>query len=215
MSALSSLFSPSAVVVEAPIRRVDDLLWDEELAYVRSAVPKRRAEFGTARVCAREALGRLGLAPVALVPGSDRAPVWPRGVVGSITHTQDDCAVVLHRSPPMQSVGVDVEMLNGLDEELFATVLTARERSWTISHGRERREDLAALLFSAKEAYYKCQYPLSRTFLDFHDVEIEVDLDTKRFVALAQKVVPTSVQGLVGRFAFDAGRVYCGMELAG
>jgi hypothetical protein len=46
MSALSSLFSPSAVVVESPIRLVDDLLWDEELAYVRSAVPKRRAEFG-------------------------------------------------------------------------------------------------------------------------------------------------------------------------
>jgi 4'-phosphopantetheinyl transferase EntD len=215
MSGLSSLFSPSAVVVESPIHLVDDLLWDEELAYVRSAVPKRRAEFGTARVCARQALSRLGFVPVALVPGSDRAPVWPRGVVGSITHTEGYCAVVLHRSPPMQSVGVDVEMLNGVNEELFASILTARERSWVMSHGCERRDDLAALLFSAKEAYYKCQYPLSTTFLDYQDVEIEVDLASGHFVALAQNVVPPSVQRLVGKFAFDSGRVYCGVELAG
>jgi 4'-phosphopantetheinyl transferase EntD len=37
-----------------------------------------------------------------------------------------------------------------------------------------RRTALAATLFSAKEAYYKCRYQVSREPLGFHDVEIEL-----------------------------------------
>jgi len=213
MSVLPTLFRESAVVVEAPIMLVDDQLWDAELAYIRHAVPKRRAEFGTARVCARRGLAELGLPPVAFVPGADRALVWPEGVVGSISHTHDYAAVVLHRSPPMQSVGLDVEALRAVEEQTCAMILTPRERSCLAARGLESRNVLALLIFSAKEAYFKCQYPLSTTFLDFQEVEIEVDLTRNEFAARARKVVPASVECLVGKFAFDAGRVFCGIEM--
>jgi enterobactin synthetase component D len=34
------------------------------------------------------------------------------------------------------------------------------------------RNEMAALLFSAKEAFYKCWYPVCRTRFDFHEVEV-------------------------------------------
>lgn len=43
--------------------------------------------------------------------------------------------------------------------------------------------DLRKLIFSAKEAVYKCYYPLTLAWLDFHDVQIDLDLDTGTFVA--------------------------------
>ena len=209
---LTNLFSASAVVVDAPIALVDDQLLPEEWAYIRHAVPNRRAEFGTARVCARKGLEVMGYPISALVPRADRTPTWPPGVVGSISHTDGYSAVVLHRSPPVRSLGLDVETLQRLDDPLLGMILTPSERTWLASRPRGCRDDLAMLFFSAKEAYYKCQYPLSTTFLDFQDVELEIDLSCNRFDAHAKKLLAGSGARLAGRFAFDSGRVLCGVE---
>jgi 4'-phosphopantetheinyl transferase EntD len=40
---------------------------------------------------------------------------------------------------------------------------------------------LGALVFSAKEAFYKCQYSVTQTMLDFKDVELTFDLEAGRF----------------------------------
>jgi 4'-phosphopantetheinyl transferase EntD len=199
---IARLFRGDAAVAEGQVALVDDQLFPEELDYIRRAVPKRRAEFGTARICARRALAALGAREVALVPRSDRAPAWPPGVVGSITHCDDYCAVVVHRAPPALSVGLDAERLRRLDPEIIELVVTPRERRWL----REQADPmgLAILLFSAKEAYYKCQYPLSGALLDFQDVELEVDLAA---------TIPAAAAHLTGRFASGPDRVTCGVEL--
>jgi 4'-phosphopantetheinyl transferase EntD len=57
-----------------------------EADLVADAVEKRRREFVTTRRCARQALAQLGVPPVPIRPGPGRAPVWPAGVVGSLTH---------------------------------------------------------------------------------------------------------------------------------
>ncbi|WP_405845207.1 4'-phosphopantetheinyl transferase [Streptomyces platensis] len=67
---------------------VSDDLFPEESQVIALAVDKRRREFTTARSCAREALRRLGHPTVPIPRGRSGAPLWPAGVVGSITHCQ-------------------------------------------------------------------------------------------------------------------------------
>jgi 4'-phosphopantetheinyl transferase EntD len=210
---IAPLFRSAAITVESAISLVDEQLLPEEKAYLRNAVPKRRAEFATARVCAREALARMGFPPTPLLPGPDRAPVWPAGVVGSISHTNGRCGVVLDRSPPVRSVGLDIETARPLDDGVLAIILTEKERDWLFAENAAR-SDLAVLFFCAKEAYYKCQYPLTRSYLGFKDVEITVDRESGRFEArLLKEGLPAAVARLEGRFRWEAGTVACGVEL--
>jgi 4'-phosphopantetheinyl transferase EntD len=211
---ISTLFRADAVTVEAPPELRDEELFPEERKYIERAVPKRRAEFAVGRICARRGLARMGIAPVALVP-KDGGPEWPPGVVGSISHTRERCAVVLERSPPMRSVGLDIEIVRPLEEGVLALTLTGRERAWLRTQPEAAEAELAILFFSAKEAYYKCQYPLTRTFLDFQDVEIDIAPESGRFVARLLKAgVPRGISRLEGRFAVGEGSVFCGMERA-
>jgi 4'-phosphopantetheinyl transferase EntD len=210
---IAPLFRSAAITVESAISLVDARLFPEELAYLRNAVPKRRAEFGTARGCAREALARMGFPPMPLLPGPDRAPVWPAGVVGSISHTKGRCGVVVERSPPVRSVGLDIETVRPLDDGVLAIILTEKERAWLFAE-KDAQDDLAILIFCAKEAYYKCQYPLTRTYLGFKDVELEVERESGRFEArLLKEGLPSAVARLEGRFRWEAGTVACGVEL--
>jgi 4'-phosphopantetheinyl transferase EntD len=216
-SVLESLFPHASFVAEAAPRLADDELLPEERAHIRGAVASRRAEFATARLCARRGLAAMGIAPVPLVPAQDRAPTWPDGVVGSITHTHGYCAVVLGRSPPLRSIGLDVEGLRELEEGVVDLILTERERAWLGSQGDARSRsslEQALLVFSAKEAFYKCQYPLTHRYLDFHDVELDVPPRDGRFSVTVRKPDwPAVVARLEGRFAFGADRVFCGVEL--
>jgi 4'-phosphopantetheinyl transferase EntD len=215
MMAIAALFRPGAVVIEARPTLVDAQLFPEEWACIRTAVAKRRAEFGTARVAARRALAVLGLPATSLPPAASGAPQWPPGIVGSITHTDDYCCVVVDRCPPTRSVGVDVERLRPLDAGTINIILTADERRWLDAQPAAARQELALLFFSAKEAYYKCQYPLSGRMLDFQDVQLEIDAAGGRFEArsLEPDQLPAVTARLAGRFLVEDGRVLCGVEL--
>jgi 4'-phosphopantetheinyl transferase EntD len=61
-------------------------LFPEEAMQLDGAVDSRLREFATGRSCARQALAGLGLAPAPILRGAKREPLWPAGIVGSITH---------------------------------------------------------------------------------------------------------------------------------
>jgi 4'-phosphopantetheinyl transferase EntD len=215
-ASIRDLFQSEVHVAEAAPALADDALYPEEWAYIAGAVPKRRAEFTTARVLARQLLRGMGIPARSLVPAKDRAPIWPPGIVGSIAHTNDHCVVVLARAPDALALGVDVETVRALEPGAWDVVLTPRERAWLANQPADAREALAIVFFGAKEAYYKCQYPLTGTFLEFHDVELELDLTRRVFEVQAIKPgLPSSIERLGGRFALHRGRVTCGIELIG
>jgi len=151
----------------------------EEEAQVATAVAKRRAEFAAGRACARRALTRLGVADFVLKNGPDRAPRWPAGVVGSITHAGavpgGFCAAVVARSTDFLTLGLDAELADAVRSELWPRVTTAEERHWLGEQPAETRSTLAATLFSAKECFYKARFPLCGEFLEFADVEVALD----------------------------------------
>jgi 4'-phosphopantetheinyl transferase EntD len=207
---LRSLFGPEVVAEAMPPQLVDDELFPDELEYIQSAAPVRRAEFGTARVCARRALAALGVPPMSLAPQADRSPRWPQGVTGSISHTRDWCAVVVARHPPVRALGLDLEVVRPLDRGVDEMVLTRSEIAFVRKGPQELQDELVILFFSAKEAYYKCQYPLTGTFLGFHDVEIEMAREGDRFEART-RTPGISAPPLGGRFARAGGLLMCGV----
>src|SRR5688500_12466696 len=83
----------------------ESTMFSAEADAVAGAIAERRREFGTVRYCARRALRQLGVPPVAILPGADRAPRWPAGVVGSMTHCAGYRAAVVARSHELGGVG--------------------------------------------------------------------------------------------------------------
>ncbi|MEM7417150.1 MAG: 4'-phosphopantetheinyl transferase superfamily protein [Gemmatimonadota bacterium] len=162
---------PPIVVVEGPVDPDDAALFPEESDYVARAVDVRRREFSTARRFAREAMARFGLPPAPLVPDENRAPVWPEGIVGSITHTREHCAVAVARRAEVASIGIDVETIGRASEGIDRLIMVPGEAEPWQSAGFDGPE-VTALVFSAKEAFYKCQFPLTHRMLAFGDVRV-------------------------------------------
>jgi 4'-phosphopantetheinyl transferase EntD len=153
----------------------------QEQRYIARAVETRQAQFGTARVCARRALARLGIEAGSLVPHEDRSPRWPEGIRGSIAHTPRQCAVAVTRAEHIRGLGIDLESDAPVKSGLDTAICTEAERAWIGQFDPARYAWLTALLFCAKEAFYKCQYPITHAKLGFTDVELRVDLNAATF----------------------------------
>ena len=92
-------------------------------------------------------------------------------------------AVAVARSSTARSIGLDIEADEPMKPELRPRILTDGECAWLETRDAGEQGRLAMLVFSAKECFYKCQHPLTRQFLGFQDVELELDPDERRFVA--------------------------------
>jgi len=216
-SVLSAMLGEGVEVEIAKPALVLRGLYPEERRYIARAVDKRKAEFAAARICARRALARLDVPPCTLVPWPDRSPSWPKGVVGSIAHTTGCCIVAVTNAPQIAGIGLDIELDTPLDADLERMICTDRERKWLQCAKPSERGFLGKLCFSAKEAFYKCQYGTTRTFLDFRDVEIEFDLERECFtiVVLARQGPDWDfVSHTEGRFRRAAGFIVTSVTLA-
>ncbi|GAA0854234.1 4'-phosphopantetheinyl transferase [Streptosporangium amethystogenes subsp. fukuiense] len=150
-----------------------------EEAVISGAVEKRRREFTTARWCARDALGHLGYPPVPVLPGAKGAPVWPSGVVGSITHCAGYRAAAVARSGDVATLGIDAEPNKPLPSGILEVITVDEElRRVTDLLRRDPSVRWDRLLFSAKESVYKAWFPLAplrEPRLDFTEASITFD----------------------------------------
>jgi 4'-phosphopantetheinyl transferase EntD len=150
-------------------------LLPEEREGTGTMVDKRLREFAAGRRCAHRALLELGWGTAFVARGEDRAPLWPEGITGSITHTEGWCAAVVAPRASHVALGLDAEPAAPLDPSLWPAVLGTDERAWLATRPSALRGHLARLLFAAKEAVHKCQYPLTGHLLDFDEVSVQVD----------------------------------------
>ncbi len=198
LRALRAMAPPAAGCGWADPRHDHGLLGGESLP---GAVPRRLREFSAGRAAARAALAQIGLAPVAIPHGADRAPVWPRGVIGSISHSATQCLAVALPLGVVRGIGIDLEEDTPLAPDLWPLVLDAVERSTQVQAQQAKQ------VFSAKEAAYKAQYPLTKTMLDFHDLRITLGDGT--FQAQLQRAVAPLTAGdrLHGRISRSQGHI--------
>jgi len=207
------LLGPEVETEEVDPHTVQGGLLKSEEALVEGAAQTRIEQFSAGRVCSRIALGRLGVAATTpLLRGEDRAPIWPPGFIGSISHTDTWCAAAVARTDDIRSLGIDLESSTPLKEALLKRVCTPKERDWL--HELPAPGVTGKILFSAKEAVYKCQYPLSNQFLGFHAVEIELGEDS--FQAVFQQEAGGFKPGDVisGRYLVEEGLVATACELS-
>jgi enterobactin synthetase component D len=147
---------------------------------LRHAVEKRQREFLAGRWCAEQALRYLGAGSTHVAMAEDRAPIWPDGVVGSITHAGGFAAAAVARAADIAGLGIDSEqIIDPTAAHDIADICMVDEAGlFKAVHGRSFCE-FCTFVFSAKEAVFKCLFPLARKFFEFSDVQI-TSLDWNR-----------------------------------
>jgi 4'-phosphopantetheinyl transferase EntD len=183
---IEQLLAPPMAVAEA---FQDDTegpgLYAAEERLVSGAVPRRRREFTTVRACARRAFAELRIPPAPILPGERGAPVWPAGVVGSMTHCEGYRAAAVAYAGDLATIGIDAEPNLPIRSSGTRELVTVpEERAW-LSALRVRRPEVSwdRLVFSAKESVYKAWFPLTGRWLDFDQAVVTVDPDRGTFYA--------------------------------
>ena len=145
-----------------------DLFPEEAAALSPRAVARRRQQFTLGRAAARAALAALHLPPSPILRGEKGEPMWPPGLVGSITHTEGIAIAVVGSTTHYAGLGVDLEPLDpGLSPRAAHLVCAPSELDWAA--GDTIR---LTMLFCAKEAIFKAVYPLTHVALDFRHAEL-------------------------------------------
>ena len=144
-----------------------------EAVLVAGAADRRRAEFLAGRACARSCLDALGFGDAPVLRGERGMPIWPEGAIGSISHSGTIGIAVVAANVTAQSIGIDVEQQRAVTDEVQDLLFRPEERERLALLPQEERRAAATLMFSAKEAFYKAQFPIGRVFVDYRDVVVE------------------------------------------
>jgi 4'-phosphopantetheinyl transferase EntD len=164
------------------------VLFPAEEKIIAQAVEQRRREYATVRSCARACLERLGYAPVAILPGDGGAPIWPSGVLGSMTHCAGYAAAAVGPLPQISAIGIDAEPDAPLPDGVLDLIATPAERDrLAVTQPRPGGPNWDRLLFSAKEAVYKAWFPLVGEWLDYQEAEVSVAPRDGTFAALLSR----------------------------
>ena len=162
---------------------------------VARSVPKRRAEYLAGRRAAVAALAEAGAEAVDLAIGLSRAPAWPAGFTGSITHAAGIAAAVVLRDGVLRGVGIDIERVvaAGAFEAIVRSVVDASERAVLGGLARRFGEPMAlTIAFSAKESFYKASAATVGRVFDFSALKI-VDLNKEMIVAETSEPLAASL----------------------
>ncbi|MCG7494058.1 4'-phosphopantetheinyl transferase [Thalassobius sp. Cn5-15] len=197
---LRDLFGSDVGVGVTNPRDTSHTLMAPEQPAVTNAIPKRQIEFAAGRAAARMALADINMPPQAIPQAADRSPVWPAGIMGSISHCANLCVAVACPMSVWRAVGVDIENTAPLEKEAWSIILTSREQRALVQLPFWRRAQQVKVLFSIKEAVYKAQYPLTHQLCDFQ--ALDVTLDGDRFAARFNQQLGSFQTGFVatGRY---------------
>jgi len=203
---LSKLFP---ACVRLACMRVQDAppdVLEAERPLIKKAVEKRRREFSAGRYCARQALRALDCADAPIMHDQNGAPLWPQGIVGSITHSKTHAAAVAAETSKLRGLGIDLETVTRVSPAITNKILTEPEKAYLLRHPDPvEKQRLQALFFSAKEALYKCLHPLLQCRIGFQDARIECMPDQQTiniFMCTRIQSALPGIKHLHGRYCY-------------
>lgn len=215
-ASLSSLLEPGMAMCETHTGEIEGELFQSESIIVAKAIPSRVEEFRQGRAAARNALEQLQIRPGPIGVADSRAPIWPAGAVGSISHCEGYCGSVVALASEYRAVGMDASPNLALFDGALDQIALPSERSWVEANSEL---DLAgdALLFGIKETIFKLWSPITDLWLGFEEAEVSVDLISQAFSAkilandrAAAHSFPLIVEG---RFTYDESLILCQSSL--
>ncbi|MCF6441535.1 4'-phosphopantetheinyl transferase superfamily protein [Pseudoalteromonas luteoviolacea] len=160
------------------------------------AVAKRKAEYLAGRVCATSAIQQLGRPHYVVESAESRAPIWPEGINGSITHSKGIAMAIATDKVDVLGLGIDIEhmMSDKQESELRGQILRDDEAIAFTALGQDHQKPLT-LVFSAKESIYKALYNVVQTFFGFDAAKL-IGHDAKQLrFALTTSLHPTLPAG--------------------
>jgi 4'-phosphopantetheinyl transferase EntD len=143
----------------------------KELEFAGSYGAKRMKDFCTGRYCMRKCTAHYGFTGDIMV-GERGMPILPEFIAASLSHSKNICGAVAGGKDKFQSLGLDIETVGRVNEDLWRLLFLDSETELLKGMDEEQQRISATIFFSMKEAFYKMQYPLTDTFLDFHEVEV-------------------------------------------
>jgi len=196
------------------------MLLPEEAAACETFRAKRLEEFTAGRLCARGALGEFGFSGYAVGRSPGGTPRWPDGIVGSITHTIGFCGAIAGSCERFAGLGIDAEIVSRVTPDVWSHALTREDIAPLSRSTSMERERSAAIIFSAKEAFYKCQFCVTGAWLDYSDVSVEVlpqapgagTFLVRSTTAAARRVIGDFVA--CGRYLIADALVFTGVDLS-
>lgn len=161
----------SAVLAEGD--QPQDQLHPEEASSISDRAVARRVEsFRLGRAAARTALESLGAGRPPIPVGENREPIWPDGIVGSISHAGGYAVAVVAHTTDIAVLGVDLEekqTFSGLKER----VAFGEELKWLEGLDPAEVDSATFEIFSAKEAVFKAFYPRVRRYFGFEAAHLK------------------------------------------
>ncbi len=166
------------------------------------AVRSRARGYLAGRHCAAQAIlsltGEPALIREPLPIGALGAPVWPAGIVGSISHSPRIAVAVAAWASVTLGIGIDCErvMNDAAVEDILGRVLPEGDAIGRRGDPTARLDwrTFVTAVFSAKESVYKCLHPITGVFFDFDAVAVEW-VDVARG-AMALRVVESLGAGI-------------------
>ncbi|MFH9662739.1 4'-phosphopantetheinyl transferase [Streptomyces sp. NPDC017248] len=155
----------------------DTGLLPEERSAASSLSRERRLKFAAVRDCARQGLRRLGVGAAPILRGAAGEPLWPAGVVGSMTHCSGYHAAAVARADQVAAIGIDAEVNRPLRyREMLDLVATAQERAWVAEfESAYPQVSWARLVFTAKESLFKAWFSVTGQSLGLGEIVVEVN----------------------------------------
>ena len=165
-------------VAAVRVGEVCHLVTSEEEQIISSwSSSKRKAEFLAGREAAHKALRALNKAIDApILRGKRGDPLFPDGITGSISHTNDVAIAAVSKKENVLSVGIDIERKNRSIEFNPTRITTKEEIYWNLSE--EKPEFLK--IFVAKEAAYKAIHSLIKKPFGFLDLILKHQIKEKK-----------------------------------
>lgn len=178
---IEELLPAGVVGVTSRTDEQQEPLFPQEAALVARAIVARQLEFATGRSCARRALRRLRVADAPILSGQQRQPLWPEGIVGSITHCAGYRAAAVARVDAAAAIGIDAEQHAPLPSGVLERISLPQERTWLATAPVGVHWD--RLLFSAKESVLKACFPLLQQAPEFGQLLLRFDPERAAFLA--------------------------------
>lgn len=169
-----------------------------------NSVVKRKAEYLAGRYCAKRALAEIGVVVEQIPTGERREPLWPQGIVGSISHSHQYALSAVATSDKFAGIGIDAENIVSPEsaEKLKAQILTPHELDVFARDSNPAR--YFTLCFSLKESFFKAAYSQVQRYFDFSAMTVmAIDWNAKQCeFRLNEDLSPSLTTGacLVGHF---------------
>lgn len=181
---------------------------------IQKSVIKRQAEYLAGRFAASIILQRLHI-PICNIPiGKNRSPIWPQGIVASISHNNSTALCIAAFDNHYQYLGIDIESKLSLEvvKEIKKNIINSNEED-ILQNVKNNLSftDAFTLVFSAKESLFKAIYPEVNSYFDFSAAElINLCNKTKQFQLVLLQDLSLKLKAgtqFNGKFYFDDNHV--------